>query len=267
MCLVNMGKKADLSVKTVVTLIILLLVASTLTIFAVIISKELKEDSDIEVCRLSILAQAQTRKLPGTGISTPKTLTPLDCPRRYIKIFDNKVEINEKKSKKYEFKKLTFNELNNILAEEMRLCWYKLGQGNTDLFEDSLIFSVTDKTCLVCTEIEFDSKLRGQSFGGLLDFIKSKNIPKGDVSYFKYLTESQKNVYPLYGLSWDMYNPLGYGISEREPYESTINTDDTYSIYFLAHKPSWVLSFLTHAYYLGIGKGSKLYKECENLVN
>ncbi len=262
-----MNKKADLSIKTIVTLVILLLSAATATIFAVNISRELKADSDTEVCRLSVLAQAQTRKVTFTEVSAPKTIIPLECPRRIIKIFENKVEVNGKESKKYSFKKISEDDLNYVLSEELRLCWYKLLEGNKDLFEDSLIFSVTDKTCLICSEIEFDNKLKGQSFPGILDYIKSKDVPKGDITYFNYLIRSQKNIYPLYGMKWDMYNPLGYGSSDKLPYDGVIHADDKYSIYFLAAKPAWLLSGLSHSYYMGIGKDDKIAKECENTIN
>ena len=111
--LVNMDKKA-VSPEIMVVLLAFIIVAIILLTFSGQLTSLFKEDADIETCRLSVLAQSQT-KLFG------KSIVPLDCPRRNLKIFENKVEINGKKSKKYEFNKLTADEVNHIAAEEMRL--------------------------------------------------------------------------------------------------------------------------------------------------
>lgn len=262
-----MNKKAIS--ETLVILLIFVVGAIILLFFGSALAGQLKENADIDTCRLSVLAQAQSRKIPGTDTSTPGTLIPLDCPRRILKIFEDKVNINGKNSKKYEFKKQTEDELNHILAEELRLCWYKMAEGNRDIFEHSGLVGF-DKTCLICSEIEFDDKSRGKSFGGLLDYLKSREVPKGNISYFDYLVRSQRTYYGWIGeVPWIQYSPFGYGTTERFS-EDKVDTSQKYIIYFLVHKPNWLGQFTkmyTIAYYIGIGKEDKLKEECNTLVN
>lgn len=251
---------------TLVILLIFVIGALVLLWFGYSFASELKEGADIEVCRLSVLAQSQFRKIPIIDVNTPKTVVSLDCPRRNIKISEDKVEMNGKKYSKYSVKKLSNDEINLIISEEMRKCWYKMSEGSKDVFEYSYWF-VGDKICLICSEIEFDEKLKGKSFTGLLDYIKSKHIPKDQTKYFDYFIKSQQNRYPLYGLTWEDYNPWGYGNRKEVP-EDKINSDQKYSIYFLAYKPGLLATpAISQAYYLGIGKESKLAEECEIVVN
>ncbi|MBI2656388.1 hypothetical protein HYX03_01460 [Candidatus Woesearchaeota archaeon] len=266
-----MNKKALSPEETVAILLIFIIGALILIKFGDSLVSQLKEDADIETCKLSVLAQAQTRKVPGIGFETPGTLTPLDCPRRNLKIFENKVEINGKTSKKYKFEKLSQNEVNRILAEELRLCWYKMAEGNRNIFEQSYFFELSPNICLICSEIEFDDKLKGKSFSGLLDYLKSKKIPKGDITYFEYLVRSQKNLYLLKGnLPWSQhFTPWGYGTTNRVD-DDKLNTNEKYLIYFLAYKPdkfNQVIGAFTSAYYIGLGKEDKLTTECSQLVN
>ena len=256
-----MNKKA-VSPELLVTLIVIILAAITLFAFSGELTSLLKEDADIETCRLSVLAQAQTKILG-------KSIVPLDCPRRTIKIYENKVEVNGKKSSKYSFKKLTENEVNRILAEELRLCWYKLIEGKRDVFESSFIIGA-DNTCLICSEIEFDDKLEGQIFSGLLGYLKSKEIPKGDLTYHDYLIRSQRELYLLWGnVPWTQYTPWSYGTTNKVV-EDKFNAQEKYTIYFLAFKPNWGEEFtkmFTSAYYIGLGKEYKFTDECTILMN
>lgn len=265
-----MNKKAISPEMLLVTLLIFVIGAIILLKFGDTLVSKLKEDADVETCRLSVLAQAQTRRIPGVGIDTPGTLIPLDCPRRNLKIFENKVEINGKKSKKYNIKKLSENDVNKILAEELRLCWYKMAEGNRNIFEQSYFFELSPNVCLICSEIEFDDKLKGKSFSGLLDYLTSKKIPKGDMSYFNYLVRSQRNLYLLKGTApWSQWTPYLYGTTNRID-DDKLNTNDKYLIYFLAYLPdkfNQVIGAFTSAYYIGLGKEDRLTTECSQLVN
>lgn len=263
----KMNKKALLE-KLLVTILAFALVAWVVITFGSQLASQLKEDTDIETCRLSVLAQAQTRKIPGVGISTPGTIVPLDCPRRNLKIFKDNVEINGKKSKKYKFKKLTSDEMNRIAAEELRLCWYKMAEGNKNIFEQSYLIEFKTNTCLICSQIEFDEDIQNGPFEGLVDYLKSNKIPKRDVSYFDYLVKPQSDTYLFY-LPWTQWNPWFYGTSNKVT-ESSFNPRNKYVVYFLAFKPAWLpetLLAVTSAYYIGLGKEDKLNEECQILVN
>ena len=263
-----MNKKA--MSETMVILLIFVLGAIILFNFSGKLSTFFKEDSDIETCRLSVLAQSQTRNIPVVNVGTPGTIVPLDCPRRILKVFEDKVEIKDKKSTKYKFKKLSEDDINNLVAEELRLCWYRMAEGKRNIFENSWIFG-DPYTCLICSEIQFDDELKGKSYGGLLEYLKSRKIPKSDISYFAYLIRSQNNIHLLWGrLPWAQWTPWGYGTTDKIDKDDKINTNDKYSIYFIAYKPSFA-SQVTKAYtqssYIGLKIEEKLTEECHIQVN
>lgn len=257
-------KKGFALVNTLIAVLILILGAFILYTFAGNLRGVLKEDAEIETCKLSVLVQAQTKV-------TGKSVVPLDCPRRNLKIFEDKVEINGERSKKYSFKELTSEDLNYIIAEELRLCWYKMAEGNKNIFEQSTFFG-QDQTCLVCAEIGFDDKIMGKSYGGLVEYLKSHKMPKSGLNYFEYLIKAQEKNVPslLYGdIPWTQYTPWGYGTTKKFS-EDRINGNEKYSIYFLAFKPAWVeekIRAYTSAYYIGLGKDDKIREECSILVN
>jgi len=276
-----MTKKAVLS--TLVFLIIFIVGGIILLGISYVISNQIKEDADIETCRLSVLVQAQTRKLPVVPDS-PKTLISLDCPRRNLRIFEDKATINGKKSRKYEFDRPSNDDINHVLAEELRLCWYKMAEGNQDVFENSVLFDswlavptsglgvpggidIPPTICLMCSEISFDDKLKGRNYVGLENYLKNK-IPGEEITYFDYLVRKQP--YPLFGiLPWSQYLPWGEiktGKLEQQP----ISPNEKYSVYFMAYKPSWLGQFTkkyTKAYFIGLGTDDKITEECDQLVN
>ncbi|MBI2652899.1 hypothetical protein HYX00_05520 [Candidatus Woesearchaeota archaeon] len=252
-----------------IVLIIFIVGALVLITFGYSIANQLKEDSDSEICRLSVLAQSQFRKVPGIDISLPKTVIPLDCPRRRLKISENKVLINGKKSDKYNFKKLTQDEVNHILAEELRMCWNKMGEGKLDVFEYSWFVDLKS-ICVVCSELEFDDKLKpkGQSYEGLLDYLKTKKMPKSEIKYSDYLVRTQASRYHL-GIPYTQYNPWNYGSTDKI-YEDKLLTSEKYSIYFLAWKSDVLnkaIGAYTPAYFIGLGKEDKLSIDCQQIVN
>ena len=142
------GKKGIIGYGALATIILVLVVAFILLNWAGTFASILKKGSDIEVCRLSVLAQAQTKLLGQTPVS-------LKCSRRQVKLFNDKIEINGKKESKYEFKEVDDNIVNKLIAEELRLCWYMMGEGEINVFRQNIIVN-TDTVCVVCAEISFD---------------------------------------------------------------------------------------------------------------
>ncbi|MBS3104695.1 hypothetical protein J4234_00390 [Candidatus Woesearchaeota archaeon] len=256
--------KKGISAEMMVVLLAFVIVAMILLAFSSRLKDLLIQDSDVETCRLSVLAQAQT-KIAG------KTIVPLECPRRLVKIFNDKAEINGKRSK-YQYKQLTNEQVNEIAAEELRLCWYMMAEGKRDVFEQSYFFSEGKYyQCIICSEIEFDKEVGTKSYEGLTDYLKSKKLPKMDISYHDYLIRSQQNLYLLWGIvPWTQYTPWGYGTTKRDSFKDKFETNEKYLIYFLAHKPSWLVGLTggyTSAYYIGLGNEEKLREECAILIN
>src|SRR3989338_2056864 len=98
-----MNSKKALGMGTLAVLIISLAVLFTLGFFSDAIAGIITGKGDIETCRLSVLAQSQTKFLGGL-VESPISLK---CPRIHITFFENKVEINGKKSGNYKFQELS----------------------------------------------------------------------------------------------------------------------------------------------------------------
>lgn len=255
--------------ETMVVLLAFILVAIVLLAFSTQLSDLFKGSSDIETCRLSVLAQAQTRKTP-IGIDAPTTLTPLKCPRRNIKIFENKVELNGKKTDAHKFKQANNDEVNHVAAEELRLCWYMLNEGKKNILENSRILG-GDNTCLICSEISFDDKLKEKVFSGLEEYANSKKTKEG-ITYFEYLTRSQKNmIHSSSGETYEKYYSIWSFGPSKENTEGKLLGNQKYAIYFAAYKPAWLLQKIpgtkSQVFYAGIGEENSIAKQCDILAN
>jgi hypothetical protein len=255
-----MDKKAFTPQEVIIFLIIFMVGAGILFSFSNRAGRALIEDGNIEACRLSVLAQAQTKTLG-------KPLISLDCPRRNIEFFDNKIYLNEKKYSDYRFKELGSDTVNKAVAEELRKCWYMMAEGKRNIFENEW-FGI-DNTCIVCSEIEFNDELKGSRYSGLVNYLNSNKIPNGEITYNDYLIRSQSNIYTL-GIPWTQFLERGYGTTLSGKINNVFDANDKYSIYFLAYKPTQLAEYansVTSAYYIGIGDESKVSEECTSLLN
>jgi len=279
---VKMKAKKGIGYGAMAWMVLALFIAIALFSNTALIAQILKKDSNIEICKLSVLAQAQT-KLAGSS------LAKLDCERRKVVFFEDKIEINNKKEPKYEFKKIDQNMVNKVVAEELRLCWYMMGEGQMNVFEqepvDIAIQPIAEKVCAICSEVSFDKSVKQKEFSGFIDYLKSTKIPKGEIHYFEYLIRSQRDKYFLWGwVPWTQYSPWGWGTTDRisdnmegasKEYDETQTDSDfssykRYVVYFLASKPTWLkekFGHTTSAYYIGIATPSKVIQECTRLAN
>lgn len=251
------------------TIIIVIAVFIILMSFTDVLGGILKKGGDIETCRLSVLAQAQTKTVGQTFIS-------LKCQRRQLMFFNNKVEINGKKEPKYKFKEIDNEMVNKVIAEELRLCWYMMGEGTVDVFRQPILTLTSlepgKAVCTICAEISFDKSVdESRQFIDLLTYLKGTKMPGQDIYYFDYLVEAQRNQY-LGGwdkLPWTQYTPWGWGTTNKIE-ETSFQTNKDYVMYFLGWKPDWLdekVRMYTSAYYIGLGSPQKAAEECKRLVN
>ena len=81
------------------------------------------------------------------------------------------------------------------IAEEMVKCWYKLGEGKSELFKVAPTQEETN-FCVVCSEIEFSENIEPNEITGFGRFLFEKNVLFGPAqarhtgdTYFKYFTD------------------------------------------------------------------------------
>ena len=259
-------------------LIMLALVVAIVLIFDTkLLAQVLKRGSDVETCRLSVLAQARLKVAGSSPIR-------LDCERRKIEFFEDKIEINGKKETKYDFNTLDDNTVNKVVAEELRLCWHMMGEGQINVFEQDISGGV-ENVCNICSEISFDKDIKiNTRFGGLVDYLKGTKIPNKDITYFDYMVISQPNKYILYILPWSHWIPWNWGTTDKisedlqenlKKYEesqsdNTFNPSRRYVVYFLAWKPDVLnekLKTYNSAYYIGITTPDQIAEKCSRLAN
>jgi len=240
------------------------------------INSTLKRSSDVEKCRISAVSQS-TFKVAGASIVS------LKCPRRYLTFFDNRVVVNGKMMRKYEFDKLDDKTVNKVIAEELRLCWYKMGEGEYDVFKQNMMDG--ENVCVVCTEIDFDKGVEQSSFSGLTVYLNHE-MPNSNMAYLTYLVKSQRNMYVQLprGIqvpwtqvisSWlrkkGTTNLIQKGFDPKEESkEAPFEKSKRYVVYFLGFKPGKfndIVSAYDSAYYIGLGEPDKLENECARLQN
>lgn len=193
----------------IVIMILVVIVALGLFAFGQKIFTKQTGEGEIETCRLSVLSQAETE----VGIKSPLSL---DCKRRYVDIYDTKVKLGvdpdktntiniyENGEKKKSFKELNSDIVNYVIAEEMRICWYEFDEAKTDIFpnEDPTLAIVqlgaTDKTCFICSQINFDDSIKNNKFTDLLAYLKKTYVKDKKYTYNEYL-----NMPSLSEKSWD----------------------------------------------------------------
>ena len=266
-------KKSEID-QQLVLLVILVAAGLVITSAAIAFVNFFKSSSDIEACRLSVLAHAQTKKIGPIDLA--KSVLSIDCPRREVEFFKNKIEIDGKESKEYSFNELDDNTVNNVIADELASCWYKLGQGEIDVFDRAWFLDVKN-VCLVCSEVKFNENVKKDKFENLDNFIKKATMKNTGTTYYNYLTKGQRDRYLNLGvlgtdLPWTQclggWRDASSNLVEED---QKFDKNNQYTVYFLAYKPSWfndkILQSYDAAYYVGLGKASKLTRECNLLVN
>lgn len=259
-------KKAGVSI--LVTVIVILAVFLLLGVFTNTFGATVVKGSDIDICRVSVLAQAQTKTFGQTH-------TSLKCSRRQVKFFNNKVEINGKKEPKYKFDELDDEVVNKVIAEELRICWGMMGEGEIDVFRQPIItltnIELGQGVCTICSEVSFDKSVdRNKEFTGLLNYLKgTKKPPEKKIYYYDYLVRAQRDLHARTGLPLIQYTPWGWGTTSKIE-EDSFQTGKDYVVYFEGFKSDKVddvTGIAPSVYYIGLGTPGKAAKQCVRLVN
>ncbi len=217
-------------------LIIVLIVAIILVLFATQLGRDTLRQSNREICKLSVLAKSKTKVI----LESPFYL---DCYSSYIDIKkegiymsnnlkDNKLDVKFKGKTKDEID----DSIKDYLAKQLYDCWYQFGEGKID-FLGEIDFFKSNIRCFPCANVHFDENfLEGFTYGDWEEYLSEKQLPYG-ISYKKYITgEDSRDIY------------------SEETKEKLINSKkaEYMSIYFIAVKTAFynedpgILKFLAH---------------------
>ncbi len=183
----------------------------------------------VGVCRLSVITQSAT----SIGIVDQDSIFNINCDKRYVDFYNTRVELGlspqnmhtikvdygRKTTKKF----LELNEfvVNQVLAEELRVCKLEFGDGRTDIFPNEDNFLSDKKVCFICSEINFKPGVKKQNFTNLKDYTQNTMIQQKGITYYDYLTEETR-----YNNSMWFQATLS-----EEQYNITIDTSKQYVVY------------------------------------
>jgi len=192
-----MRSKKGMGIEALVALVMLIAATLFLLIYYLKVVDKYDTYSDREVCRESVLAQSISTYVEGSG-----DLISLNCPTSNIQFFKDHVERNGKSmavkdpetndlTKK--FSSLNKGIVNQVVAEEIRWCWYQFLEGQKELFTRNLVGAGLlnggdePKFCYICDEIYFDGSLGSVDFGSAKEYMMKTPIPGIDVKYYDYI--------------------------------------------------------------------------------
>ncbi|MGM5481860.1 MAG: hypothetical protein ACQESF_00210 [Nanobdellota archaeon] len=193
------------------------------------------------ICRMSVISHSKTQ-VAGSPIMN------LKCPRKFILIDNEGYKIyyaddlpidKEKLSYKIKFNEKTSfkKQFYELLANEMAECWYKLGEGNLDIFQEDIFF--TKSSCVMCSEIGFSKEFEKSrdigNIGEFNEYLKTHNFTKYGIN-----TRYANFLYKNYDASFS-FSHLAYFIQEDSisvlfDDETGFQTDESYLIYFKGYK-------------------------------
>ncbi len=204
--------KKAMTEKTLVTVLIMIVVAFSLGYVGIKVVDSITSKGDTEGCRLSVLVASQTN-IAG------KTPVEINCPRKQIVLYPEYYTIDGSKNKYTSASEDYAGNVKGVFAEAMRECWYKMGEGNLIVLDDNAIIG-NDKVCFSCSHFEFQDPLIPQ-ISGFIEYIQETTIPAS------ILTMKQQTYYDYIKSSDDAFS----GIADN----GAVNTEKSYDVLFLQH--------------------------------
>lgn len=123
--------------------------------------------------------------------------------------------------------------LNKIIGEEMKSCWFKMGEGDKNLFnawyadwknkpwKNFIPTEDPPKTCVICSRIKFDDKIAEnfqKNITSINEYLKLKKIPKREETYYSYLIDELHDQW-LFTPQWqyEVQEPLAVVFTRMNP--------------------------------------------------
>jgi hypothetical protein len=187
-----MNKKANLSMKAIASLVIIMALLVLLMVFLYktrIKASSLVDDTE---CKSSLMNHQMLVQVASDDI-VPDIL----CPTKYYTLTTSDKE------------RLKF-----YLAESLKSCWGTFARGELELFKKEGTY------CHICSVIDF--KKKGMKIEGFDDYLRTAKIKEGSfkgLSYAQYLGSAYKEDY-------EEVENIGVG---KQSSDNALNTDSTYA--------------------------------------
>ncbi|MFC1696731.1 hypothetical protein ACFL1H_00205 [Nanoarchaeota archaeon] len=235
--------------------------------------------SDDELCRASAIASAALKL--GTGVET----IYVDCATHYrdVKLGDINMPLASAEVDKFEKvfgkstapkdKELYEYRLNQLVSEELRKCWYNLGEGNLNLFGEWYnpeektdsgwlgtlthwknyikvnVFSKADKdiplTCVICARMKFGEEVKDKFTTdeiSLTTWMKIHSLPNKAISYYDYTID-------------ELHDPMAFTPNYK------YKLDEPYAVVFARYADPWLKKRARDFFQLVFGVQDKTSKQ------
>lgn len=189
------NKKAEMSSKMLITIILLIIGFGIL----LIIYSQLNgiQEVDRQACHQSVVLRGT---LPDT--LSLKELPSLNCKTRKIcitnKIF-GKGEC-ENLGKEYDTLRISKDKekaeenIKKIFADELADCWAMMGEGKIQVFEREISYDDYKRKCVICSRINLDGSVKKDvsAVDGFIDYLMKHKLPNTEESYWSFMTKSKE---------------------------------------------------------------------------
>jgi hypothetical protein len=234
--------KKAMSEQTLMYVLLFIVAMLVVGFIALKIVDVLTSQGDTESCRLSVLAADKS-----------PVETSLQCSRKQVVLYPNYYTVDGD-TQQYSSEDYA-TAVKYVFANEMKECWYKMGEGKLNVFS-SLGFSAMKikKGCLVCSHISFEEPTIND-IGNLYEYLQDTKIPTTlttfqDTTYFDYMYSSPKEklggrgnilVAGFFGLSTGFYDVWADTINtnvwiynNNQLNTAPLTTTQDYNIYFVS---------------------------------
>jgi hypothetical protein len=230
--------KRGMAVEALIKGILMLLIAVVLISVAVRFAQFYGTESKIEKCRLSVLANSRVNAAAeGSVLKFYMGVTdlPISCPAPVTEITG---KLGEQKLK---------------VAEELRSCWYKMGEGNLKVFGTDYVAiasNLGDKAmCLVCSQFKTKDNIYGAEFK---NFLSAQNISGKIITYQQYLSLDRfKDYYIIKNFDTQSkmwINTLDTPGTLNTPGSSAIVKDKDYFVVFMRAPINYIQTMIGELY-------------------
>lgn len=178
------GLETQVLVTTMITIISLIVIGVALAKITGVIPESINK----ETCHSSVLA----RGIDIKGLEIGKFVSSLKCKTEY-----KCLTMGGDCPKGYEkINVLNEEEIKNELAGSMYGCWWMLGEGKVQFWDESNMksfgFGMATSTCSICSIIKFDNKIKSKNYSlDMVSYMANNKIPGKNITYLEYFSNQR----------------------------------------------------------------------------
>jgi len=178
------GLETQVLITTIIAIVSLIVIGVAIAKITGIIPSTLTQ----ETCHSSVLARGVDIK----GLEIGKFVTSLKCKTEY-----KCLTMGGECPKGYEkIPVVNEEEIKGELANSMHDCWWMLGEGKIQFWDESTMKSFglggATSTCSICSIIKFDDKIKSKNYSlDMAKYMSDTKIPGKSITYLEYFSNQR----------------------------------------------------------------------------